>query len=73
MVGEGGGKHEAKIRFTRLRKALSACFNKILEIRQASKVDYSIHDTFMSGFAYMHFQDPSLLQFQTPREKTSQE
>ena len=50
--------------FTSLRKALSACFNQILEHRQVGKVDYSIHDTLMSGFACIHFQHPSLLQFQ---------
>jgi hypothetical protein len=58
--------------FTSLRKALTACFNKIPEYRQASKVDYSIHDTLMSGFACMHFQDPSLLQFQKRLKKKHQ-
>ena len=41
----------------------------IPEFRQASKVDYSIHDALMSGFACVHFQDPSLLQFQKRLEK----
>ncbi len=28
------------------------------------KIRHSIHDVFMSGFAMMYFQDPSILQFQ---------
>jgi hypothetical protein len=32
-------------------------------------VDYTLHDCFMSGFAMMFFQDPSLLQFQLRLEK----
>jgi hypothetical protein len=62
-------KLKKHLSFTSLRKALSTCFNKIPENRQASKVDYSIHDALMSGFACMHFQDPSLLQFQKRLEK----
>lgn len=55
--------------FTSLREALSARFRKIPDVRQAEKVDYSLHDTLMSGFACMHFQDPSLLQFQKRLQK----
>ena len=62
-------KLKKHLNFTSLREELSACFNKIPEHRQASKVDYSIHDVLMSGFACMHFQDPSLLQFQQRLEK----
>ena len=36
---------------------------------QAKKVDISLHDALMSGFACMHFQDPSLLQFQKRLEE----
>lgn len=32
--------------------------------RQEGKVQYPLHDCFMSGFAMMFFQDPSLLAFQ---------
>jgi len=32
-------------------------------------VDYTLHDCFMSGFAMMFFQDPSLLQFQQRLQK----
>jgi hypothetical protein len=62
-------KLKKHLSFTSLRKALSTCFSKIPEHRQTSKIDYSIHDTLMSGFACMHFQDPSLLQFQKRLEK----
>lgn len=62
-------KLKKHLSFHSLRKALSACFSSIPEHRQTSKVDYSIHDTLMSGFACMHFQDPSLLQFQKRLEK----
>src|SRR3990167_10574114 len=62
-------KLKKHLSFHSLRKALSACFSSIPEHRQASKVDYSIHDTLMSGFACMYFQDPSLLQFQKRLEK----
>lgn len=62
-------KLKKHLSFTSLRKALSACFCKIPEHRQAKKVDYRIHDALMSGFACMHFQDPSLLQFQKRLEK----
>lgn len=62
-------KLKKHLSFASLRKALSVCFNAIPEHRQASKADYSIHDALMSGFACMHFQDPSLLQFQKRLEK----
>jgi hypothetical protein len=62
-------KFKKHLSFTSLRKTLSTCFSKIPEFRQAKKVDYSIHDALMSGFACMHFQDPSLLQFQKRLEK----
>ena len=50
--------------FSSLRGLLSDCFNKIQDLRQNTKVSYSIHDAMMSGFACMYFQEPSLLQFQ---------
>jgi hypothetical protein len=52
-----------------LRKILSSCFSKIPESRQAGKINYSVHDALMSGFACMHFQDSSLLQFQERLKK----
>lgn len=50
--------------FKSLRESLSGTFNAIKDHRQAHKIDYSLHDAMMSGFACMYFQDPSLLQFQ---------
>lgn len=50
--------------FGSLRHAMSSLFNRLPDLRQASKVDYSYHDALMSGFACMFFQDPSLLEFQ---------
>ncbi len=57
-------KSKKHLSFTSLRKAFSKYLNNFDERRQISKTDYSIHDTMMSGFACMFFQDPSLLQFQ---------
>jgi hypothetical protein len=50
--------------FSALREALSDQFAKVADWRQSEKVDYSLHDCLMSGFAMMLFQDPSLLCFQ---------
>lgn len=55
--------------FSALRKMLSEVLKSILEHRQTAKVNHSIHDVFMSGFAMMYFQDPSLLQFQRRLEE----
>jgi hypothetical protein len=62
-------KLKKHLSFSSLRKMLSNCFNKIPDYRQVSKIDYSVHDALMSGFACMIFQDPSLLQFQKRLEK----
>jgi len=56
--------------FSSLRQLLSECFNRIPEFRQNNKVNYSVHDAMMSGFACMYFQDPSLLQFQERMQKS---
>ncbi len=50
--------------FSALRKTLSDRLESISEHRQDGKVTHCIHDVFMSGFAMMYFQDPSILQFQ---------
>lgn len=57
-------KSKKHLNFSSLRKVLSETFCGLPEYRQTAKTDYSIHDTMMSGFACMFFQDPSLLQFQ---------
>jgi hypothetical protein len=57
--------HQKKhLSFTALRKSLSEHFDKLDDCRQSGKVRYSLHDCFMSAFAMMFFQDPSLLEFQ---------
>ena len=43
---------------------LSTRFAHIPDTRQLDRVDYSLHDTLLSGFAMMFFQHPSLLEFQ---------
>lgn len=62
-------KPKKHLGFNGMRTMLSSCFNQIPEHRQSNKITYSAHDALMSGFACMHFQDPSLLQFQKRLEK----
>jgi len=62
-------KPKKHLGFNGMRAMLSSCFNQIPEQRQSNKITYSTHDALMSGFACMHFQDPSLLQFQKRLEK----
>ncbi len=50
--------------FLALRRRLSERFHQVEDNRQKGKVKHTLHDCFMSGFAMMYFQDPSLLQFQ---------
>jgi DDE_Tnp_1-associated len=50
--------------FQSLQHCLTLLFRDIPDRRQKSKVEHTIHDVVMSGFAMMYFQAPSLLQFQ---------
>ncbi len=43
--------------FSSLRKKASEVFSSIVDLRQQSKVEISIHDAMMSGLACMHFQN----------------
>jgi hypothetical protein len=43
---------------------LSETFDRIPDTRRPDRVDYSLHDTLMSGFAMLFFQHPSLLECQ---------
>lgn len=43
---------------------LSDTFAQLPDPRRPDRVDYSLHDTLLSGFAMMFFQHPSLLEFQ---------
>jgi hypothetical protein len=58
------GRSLKHLSFRRLREGLTYSFRDIPDRRQTSKIDHSIHDVVMSGFAMMYFQDRSLLQFQ---------
>ena len=57
------------LNFNALRKVLSRRFLEIADFRQKGKVDHTIHDVLMSGFAMMFYQDRSLLQFQQRLEE----
>lgn len=57
-------KIKKHLSFSSLRKAVSERFQHITDWRQSKKASISLHDALMSGFAFMHFQDSSLLQFQ---------
>lgn len=57
-------KVKKHLSFGSLRNALSKAFLQIPEWRQDKKVAISLHDALMSGFACMHFQHSSLLNFQ---------
>lgn len=57
-------KIKKHLSFNSLRQRLSEQFSQVIDWRQQKKVTISIHDALMSGFACMHFQDSSLLQFQ---------
>lgn len=54
--------------FGSLIDALSKQFFRIEDSRQSAKIQYSIHDTMLSGFGCMFFQDRSLLEFQRKLE-----
>ena len=58
------------LNFDALRQALSDVFNAIDDHRVQGRCKHSLHDAFMSGFACMFFQDPSLLQFQERLEES---
>ena len=50
--------------FGSLRTNFSNVLLKIADKREKEKVNYSIHDTMMSGLACMYFQDLTLIEFQ---------
>jgi len=65
--------HQKKhLGFSGLRKIISERLSQIEDYRQKGKVDYSIHDCFMSGLAMMFFQDPSILEFQSRMQDSIQ-
>ncbi|MFT6269484.1 MAG: hypothetical protein ACJAVV_002310 [Alphaproteobacteria bacterium] len=60
------------LHFTALRNEMASCFSAIPDSRQQSKCSATQHDSLMSAFAYMFFQDPSLLHFQKRLEQHQQ-
>ena len=48
---------------------VSKRFFQVEDRRDADKTEYRLHDFFMTGFAMMYFQDPSLLTFQRRLQK----
>ena len=62
-----------QLSFSAMRKALSELFDKVVDTRQAGKVDYSLHDCLMSALAMMFYQDPSILSFQRRMQDRLQE
>jgi hypothetical protein len=48
---------------------LSDTFSQMDDRRDPNRIDYSLHDTLMSGFGMFFFQHPSLLQFQQAMAK----
>ena len=55
--------------FSGLRKILSKRFLQANDSRKEGRSKYRMHDFFMTGFAMMFFQDPSLLAFQRRLQK----
>jgi hypothetical protein len=56
--------HPKHLGFESLRKGMSKIVSGGADARQKVKVNHTLHDSVMSGFAMMYFQDRSLLQFQ---------
>ena len=62
-------KTKKHLDFTALRQSFSKHLESIDDHRLESRCTHSLHDAFMSGFACMFFQDPSLSQFQKRLEE----
>jgi len=58
--------------FTGLRRTIAKHFLQVNDRRQIGRVDFSVHDCLMSGFAMMFFQDPSMLSFQRRTTNSAQ-
>jgi hypothetical protein len=63
-------KTKKHLDFTALRQCFSEHLESINDPRVQGRCTHSLHDAFMSGFACMFFQDPSLLHFQQRLEET---
>ena len=63
-------KTKKHLDFAALRQRFSEHLESINDPRVQGRCTHSLHDAFMSGFACMFFQDPSLLHFQQRLEET---
>jgi hypothetical protein len=63
-------KPKKHLNFSSLKDMLSGFLYKLNDKRRKASTNYKIHDSIMSAFACMFFQDPSLLQFQKKLEDT---
>ncbi|MBF0554900.1 MAG: transposase family protein, partial [Nitrospirae bacterium] len=61
-------KIKRHLSFGALRQAFSIVLEQVSEHREKGKVEYSVHNVLMSGFAMMFFQDSSMLEFQRKME-----
>jgi hypothetical protein len=68
--GNGPLHIKKHLSFSALRDAISKRASGIVDGRQQSKVQYSLHDCIMSGLAMMFFQDRSLVAFQRRLQKS---
>ncbi len=62
-------KIKKHLSFDALREGLSSLFESFDDHRVLGRCTHSLHDAFMSGFACMFFQDPSLKHFQERLEE----
>lgn len=58
--------------FDALRGAFSTHLRQVNDPRLQGRCQHSLHDAFMSGFACMFFQDPSMAEFQRRMEELNQ-
>lgn len=66
-------KIKKHLNFTSLRQSFSDHLLTIDDPRRKASCTHSLHDAFMSGFACMFFQEPSLMQFQRSMEEYQNE
>ncbi len=58
-------KIKKHLSFGSLVKVFSSILEKIQDYRQTGKIQYTLHNVFMSALSMMFFQEPSMLEFQT--------
>ncbi len=63
-MGRGAGRGPKQLRFRNLLDSLGEAAREVPDLRQATKVSYSLEQCYRSAFALFFVQDPSLLEFQ---------